>query len=59
MPHAYTEDQLVEQPAMRLLVDLGWSLAQPHPHPRLSQRERSWERGGVRVTLSAIIGKAT
>ncbi len=32
MPHAYTEDQLVEQPAMRLFGDLGWSIAQPHPH---------------------------
>jgi type I restriction enzyme, R subunit len=32
-PHAYTEDQLVEQPAKRLLAELGWSLAQPHPHP--------------------------
>jgi len=30
--HAYTEDQLVEQPAMRLLAELGWSVAQPHPH---------------------------
>ena len=33
MPHAYTEDQLVEQPAKRLLAELGWGLAQPHPHP--------------------------
>ena len=23
--HAYTEDQLVEQPAIRLLAELGWS----------------------------------
>ena len=30
--HAYTEDQLVEQPAMRLFGELGWPLAQPHPH---------------------------
>ena len=30
--HAYTEDQLVEQPAMRLFADLDWSVAQPHPH---------------------------
>jgi hypothetical protein len=27
MPHAYTEDQLVEQPAMRLFSDLGWQVA--------------------------------
>lgn len=32
MAHAYTEDQLVEQPAMRLFAELGWSVAQPHPH---------------------------
>lgn len=30
MPHAYTEDQLVEQPAMRLFAELGWQLAGPH-----------------------------
>ena len=24
MPHAYTEDQLVEQPAIGLLAGLGW-----------------------------------
>ena len=31
--HAYTEEQLVEQPAKRLLAELGCGLAQPHPHP--------------------------
>lgn len=25
MPHAYTEDQLVEQPAIELFADLGWA----------------------------------
>jgi type I restriction enzyme R subunit len=25
MPHAYTEDQLVEQPAVGLFAELGWS----------------------------------
>src|SRR4051794_13577875 len=25
MPHAYTEEQLVEQPAIRLLAELGWA----------------------------------
>jgi len=25
MSHAYTEDQLVEQPAIELLAELGWS----------------------------------
>ena len=24
MPHAYTEDQLAEQPAIRLFTELGW-----------------------------------
>jgi len=24
MPHAYTEDQLIEQPAIGLFADLGW-----------------------------------
>ena len=24
MPYAYTEDQLVEQPAIRLFAELGW-----------------------------------
>jgi type I restriction enzyme R subunit len=32
MPHIYTEDQLVEQPAKRLFAELGWSVAQAHPH---------------------------
>lgn len=25
MPHAYTEDKLVEQPAIGLFAELGWS----------------------------------
>jgi len=32
-PHAYTEDQLVEQPAIGLFAALGWQVALPHPHP--------------------------
>jgi type I restriction enzyme R subunit len=27
MPHAYTEDQLVEQPAIGLFAELGWATA--------------------------------
>jgi len=27
MPHAYTEDQLVEQPAIGLFAELGWTTA--------------------------------
>jgi type I restriction enzyme R subunit len=29
MPHAYTEDQLVEQPAIGLFEGLGWGVAGP------------------------------
>jgi len=28
MPHAYTGDQLVEQPAIGLFMELGWALAE-------------------------------
>jgi len=31
MPHAYTEDQLVERPAIGLFDELGWSVAEPSP----------------------------
>ena len=27
--HAYTEDQLVEQPAIGLFAELGWAVARP------------------------------
>jgi type I restriction enzyme, R subunit len=29
MPHHYTEDHLVEQPAMQLFVELGWEVTEP------------------------------
>ena len=29
MPHAYTEDQLVEQPAIGLFAELGWAVVGP------------------------------
>ena len=32
MPHAYTEDRLVEQPAIGLFVELGWAVAGPPPN---------------------------
>ena len=32
MPHAYTEDQLVEQPAIGLFAGLGWAVAGPPPN---------------------------
>jgi hypothetical protein len=31
MPHAYTEDQLVEQPAIGLFAELGWQTAAALP----------------------------
>ena len=31
--HAYTEDQIVEQPAIGLFAELGWHVALPHPLP--------------------------
>ena len=30
--HAYTEDQLVEQPAIGLFAELGWAVAGPTPN---------------------------
>jgi hypothetical protein len=47
MPHACTEDQFVEQPAIGLFAELGWLVAMPHPHPaHLPEGE------GVCVTVS-------
>ena len=59
MPRAYTEDQLVEQPAIGLSAEYS---AGPNPHPRpfshsanphpsLSQWVRSWEKGGRQAGL--------
>jgi len=31
--HPYTEDQLVEQPAIGLFAELGWDIAVANPHP--------------------------
>ena len=38
--HAYTEDQLVEQPAIGLFAEYS---ALPNPHPRPFSH---WEKGG-------------
>jgi type I restriction enzyme R subunit len=45
MPHAYNEDQLVEQPAIGLFAEY---LAGPNPHPRPFSH---WEKGGWQAGL--------
>ncbi len=40
MPHAYTEDQLVEQPAIGLFVELGWAVAGPPPNAGVAGEPR-------------------
>ena len=40
MPHAYTEDQLVEQPAIGLFAELGWAVAGPPPNAGVSGEPR-------------------
>ncbi len=45
--HAYTEDQLVEQPVIGLFAE---QVALPHPHPRpFSQWEKGGRQAGLRV----------
>ena len=40
MPHAYTEAQLVEQPAIGLFAELGWqTVSAQHP-----AQNPEWER---------------
>jgi type I restriction enzyme R subunit len=38
--HAYTEDQLVEQPAIGLFVELGWAVAGPPPNAGVAGEPR-------------------
>jgi type I restriction enzyme R subunit len=45
MPHAYTEDQLVEQPAIGLFAEYS---AGPNPHPRPNSH---WVKGGRQAGL--------
>jgi type I restriction enzyme R subunit len=61
MPHAYTEDQLVEQPAIGLFAELGWSTvsaleeicgsAEPSPLPSGHPLPVGEGWGGGRVAL--------
>jgi len=46
MPHAYTKDQLVEQPAIGLFTELGWQHRRGRPL-LLSAQVALAERGGV------------
>ena len=44
--HAYTEDQLVGQPAIGLFASLGWHIACGNPHPGpLPVGEGAWIDG--------------
>ena len=47
-PHAYTEDQLVEQPAIGLFAALGWCLHEE----RLASAERLRPTRHMRYVLS-------
>ncbi len=40
MPHAFTEDQLVEQPAIGLFAELGWAVAGPPPNAGVAGEPR-------------------
>jgi type I restriction enzyme R subunit len=40
MPHAYTEDQRVEQPAIGLFAELGWATVSASEEPQTLRRSR-------------------
>lgn len=49
MPHAYTEDQLVEQPAIGLFVKLGWTaVSAPHQLGQAAKTRRGVNRSRLR-----------
>lgn len=66
-PHAYTEDQFVEQPAIGLFAEYAaMPHTQPfshtsHPQPRLSQRKRNWTvcRTGAKNRLGWVLFEFT
>ena len=51
MPHAYTEDQLVEQPAIGLFAELGWTTDSELEEPQTLRRTRDLLLSG-QVTLA-------
>ena len=56
MPHAYTEDHLVEQPAIGLFAKHGWSKAGPPPNVAVGGAPREagllrWETKGEVVRV--------
>ena len=53
--HAYTEDQLVEQPAIELFAEYS---AGPNPHPRpFSHWEKGGRPAGLRVRSLALVSR--
>ena len=53
MPHAYTEDQLVEQPAIGLFAEQS-ALPNPHPQP-FSHWEKGGRQAGLRVRSLVVL----
>lgn len=47
-PHAWTEDQLVEQPAIGLFADMGWQALSA-----LDERWRAWRLAGLQAVCDA------
>jgi type I restriction enzyme R subunit len=55
MPHAYTEDQLVKQPAIGLFAEYS---AGPNPHPRpFSPWEKGGRQAGLRVRSLVLVSR--
>jgi type I restriction enzyme R subunit len=55
MPHAYTEDQLVGQPAIGLFAEYS---AGPNPHPRpISHWEKGGRQAGLRVHSLVLVSR--
>jgi hypothetical protein len=52
-PHAYTEDQLVEQPAIGLFAELGWRQKTQLPTVRQHSGRRRWSSFQGLFTIGA------